>query len=160
MHGGYWHRLDKADFSFVARGMRPAGAATVVGAIPGALPAVIGWTAATNSLSAGGWVLFGIVFLPEGATDVPAVVSFTAADTGSAGSRPTLTRSGRAIRRADSVAPLGSEVGQSASAHFGMPAAAALAARAWSKTLRSIIVSFRWLALGGGTWGSNRHFSC
>jgi arylformamidase len=30
VHGGYWHRLDKADFSFVARGMRPAGAATVV----------------------------------------------------------------------------------------------------------------------------------
>ena len=35
---------------------------TIVGAIPGALPAVIGWTAATNSLSIGGWVLFGIVF--------------------------------------------------------------------------------------------------
>jgi arylformamidase len=30
VHGGYWHRLDKADFSFVARGLRPAGAATVV----------------------------------------------------------------------------------------------------------------------------------
>src|SRR5690606_23891354 len=26
-------------------------------------PAVIGWTAATNSLSAGAWVLFGIVFM-------------------------------------------------------------------------------------------------
>jgi len=36
---------------------------TIVGAFPGALPAVIGWTAATNSLSAGGWVLFGIVFM-------------------------------------------------------------------------------------------------
>jgi heme o synthase len=36
---------------------------TIVGAIPGALPAVIGWTAATNTLSVGGWVLFGIVFL-------------------------------------------------------------------------------------------------
>ena len=36
---------------------------TIVGAIPGALPAVIGWTAATNSLSAGGWALFGIVFM-------------------------------------------------------------------------------------------------
>jgi protoheme IX farnesyltransferase len=36
---------------------------TIVGAIPGALPAVIGWSAATNSLSAGGWVLFGIVFM-------------------------------------------------------------------------------------------------
>jgi len=30
VHGGYWHRLDKADFSFVARGLRPAGAVTVV----------------------------------------------------------------------------------------------------------------------------------
>ena len=36
---------------------------TIVGAVPGALPAVIGWTAATNSLSIGGWVLFGIVFM-------------------------------------------------------------------------------------------------
>ncbi|MBA3271130.1 MAG: protoheme IX farnesyltransferase [Acidobacteria bacterium] len=36
---------------------------TIVGAIPGALPAVIGWAAATNSLSAAGWVLFGIVFM-------------------------------------------------------------------------------------------------
>jgi protoheme IX farnesyltransferase len=36
---------------------------TVVGAIPGALPAMLGWAAATNSLSAGGWVLFGIVFM-------------------------------------------------------------------------------------------------
>jgi protoheme IX farnesyltransferase len=36
---------------------------TIVGAIPGALPAVIGWTAATDSVSAGGWVLFGIVFM-------------------------------------------------------------------------------------------------
>jgi protoheme IX farnesyltransferase len=36
---------------------------TIVGAIPGALPAVLGWAAATNSLSAGGWVLFGIVFM-------------------------------------------------------------------------------------------------
>jgi arylformamidase len=30
VHGGYWHRLDKADFSFVVRGLRPAGVATVV----------------------------------------------------------------------------------------------------------------------------------
>jgi protoheme IX farnesyltransferase len=36
---------------------------TIAGAIPGALPAVIGWAAATNSLSIEGWVLFGIVFL-------------------------------------------------------------------------------------------------
>ena len=37
--------------------------ATVVGAVPGALPPVIGWAAATGTLSRGGWVLFGIVFL-------------------------------------------------------------------------------------------------
>lgn len=37
--------------------------ATVVGAIPGALPPVIGWAAASSDLSRGAWVLFGIVFL-------------------------------------------------------------------------------------------------
>ncbi len=35
---------------------------TVIGAIPGALPPVIGWAAARGSLSQGAWVLFGIVF--------------------------------------------------------------------------------------------------
>ena len=37
--------------------------ATVIGAIPGALPPVIGWAAGRGDLSAGAWVLFGIVFL-------------------------------------------------------------------------------------------------
>jgi len=36
---------------------------TIVGAIPGALPALIGWTAATDTLSIQGWVLCGIVFM-------------------------------------------------------------------------------------------------
>ena len=36
---------------------------TIAGAIPGALPAVIGWAAATNTLSIEAWVLFGIVFM-------------------------------------------------------------------------------------------------
>ena len=36
---------------------------TIAGALPGALPAVIGWAAATNTLSIQGWVLFGIVFM-------------------------------------------------------------------------------------------------
>ena len=36
---------------------------TVVGAVPGALPPVIGWAAATDTLSPGAWILFGIVFL-------------------------------------------------------------------------------------------------
>src|SRR5213592_2288331 len=30
IHGGYWHRLDKVDFSYVARGLLPAGATVVV----------------------------------------------------------------------------------------------------------------------------------
>lgn len=42
---------------------RRSSFATVVGAIPGALPPVIGWAAARDSLSQGAWVLFGIVFL-------------------------------------------------------------------------------------------------
>lgn len=35
----------------------------VVGAVPGALPPLIGWAAARGSLSAEPWVLFGIMFL-------------------------------------------------------------------------------------------------
>jgi protoheme IX farnesyltransferase len=34
-----------------------------VGALPGALPCLIGWTAGANELSAGGWLLFAIQFL-------------------------------------------------------------------------------------------------
>jgi protoheme IX farnesyltransferase len=36
---------------------------TLVGAIPGALPAVIGWSAARGNIAVGGWTLFAIVFL-------------------------------------------------------------------------------------------------
>ena len=36
---------------------------TIAGALPGALPAVIGWAAATNTVSIEAWVLFGIVFM-------------------------------------------------------------------------------------------------
>jgi len=42
---------------------RQSSFATVIGAIPGALPPVIGWAAALDELSQGAWVLFGIVFL-------------------------------------------------------------------------------------------------
>jgi heme o synthase len=38
-------------------------AATLTGAIPGAMPALIGWSAATGTVSLGGLVLFGIAFL-------------------------------------------------------------------------------------------------
>jgi heme o synthase len=36
---------------------------TVIGAIPGALPPIIGWAAASGELSAKAWTLFGIMFL-------------------------------------------------------------------------------------------------
>jgi protoheme IX farnesyltransferase len=42
---------------------RRTSLATVIGAIPGALPPVIGWAAGRDSVSQGAWVLFGIVFL-------------------------------------------------------------------------------------------------
>ncbi len=35
---------------------------TIIGSIPGALPPVGGWTAATNSLEPTAWILFGILF--------------------------------------------------------------------------------------------------
>ena len=36
---------------------------TFVGAVPGALPVVMGWTAANGSVSSGAWALFAVVFL-------------------------------------------------------------------------------------------------
>jgi len=36
---------------------------TLVGAVPGAIPPMLGWTAVTGSLSAAAWVLFAIVYL-------------------------------------------------------------------------------------------------
>ncbi len=37
--------------------------ATFIGAIPGAIPPMIGWAAATGKLDAGAWLLFAILFL-------------------------------------------------------------------------------------------------
>lgn len=42
---------------------RRTSLATLVGAVPGALPALIGWTASHGRVSLGGLVLFGVVFL-------------------------------------------------------------------------------------------------
>jgi protoheme IX farnesyltransferase len=36
---------------------------TAIGAVPGAMPPLIGWAAVRGSLDAGAWVLFGILFL-------------------------------------------------------------------------------------------------
>jgi protoheme IX farnesyltransferase len=35
---------------------------TLIGAIPGAIPPLMGWTAATGALGAGGWIIFAILF--------------------------------------------------------------------------------------------------
>jgi len=42
---------------------RRSAISTVVGAVPGALPPLIGWTAGRGAIDAGGWALFAIVFL-------------------------------------------------------------------------------------------------
>jgi len=41
---------------------RISTACTIIGAIPGAIPPLMGWTAATGALGAGGWIVFGILF--------------------------------------------------------------------------------------------------
>lgn len=42
---------------------RQSSSATLIGAVPGALPPLIGWVAGHGSASLGGWTLFAIVFL-------------------------------------------------------------------------------------------------
>jgi protoheme IX farnesyltransferase len=42
---------------------RRSSISTLVGAVPGALPPLIGWTAGRGAIDAGGWTLFAIVFL-------------------------------------------------------------------------------------------------
>jgi protoheme IX farnesyltransferase len=42
---------------------RISSACTLIGAIPGAVPPLMGWTAATGALTLGGWIAFAIVFL-------------------------------------------------------------------------------------------------
>jgi len=41
---------------------RMSTACTLIGAIPGAVPPLMGWTAATGALGAGGWIAFAILF--------------------------------------------------------------------------------------------------
>ena len=42
---------------------RKTSLCTLIGAVPGALPPVVGWGAASGSLTGGAWVLFAILFL-------------------------------------------------------------------------------------------------
>ncbi len=41
---------------------RKSTTCTIVGAVPGAIPPLMGWTAATGALGLGGWIAFGILF--------------------------------------------------------------------------------------------------
>ncbi len=51
-------------YAFIYTPLKKVNAiAVLVGALPGALPCLIGWTAGSNELSAGGWLLFAIQFL-------------------------------------------------------------------------------------------------
>ena len=51
-------------YAFIYTPLKKINSVSVlVGAFPGALPSLIGWVAATNEFSAGGWILFGIQFL-------------------------------------------------------------------------------------------------
>ncbi|MCC6288885.1 MAG: protoheme IX farnesyltransferase [Chitinophagaceae bacterium] len=69
---GYWFNWTAAMlgvlslfiYGFVYTPLKKISSVSVlVGAIPGALPCLIGWVAGTDNLSAGGWVLFAIQFL-------------------------------------------------------------------------------------------------
>jgi protoheme IX farnesyltransferase len=42
---------------------RTSPLATVIGAVPGATPPMMGWTGARNEVELGAWVLFGVLFL-------------------------------------------------------------------------------------------------
>ena len=51
-------------YAFVYTPLKKVSAiAVLIGAVPGALPCLIGWTAGADGLSPGGWILFGIQFL-------------------------------------------------------------------------------------------------
>ena len=56
--------LSMALYSFVYTPLKRVGPIAVfVGAIPGALPPLLGWTAATGTLSVEAWIIFGIQFI-------------------------------------------------------------------------------------------------
>ena len=72
----------------------------IVGAVPGALPPVTGWVAATGSLDAGAWVLFSILFLWQLPHSL-AIAQLYAADYARAGFRllPIVDRDGHSTER-------------------------------------------------------------
>jgi heme o synthase len=42
---------------------RRTSASTAIGAIPGAMPPLMGWTSAANEITVGGWTIFAMLFL-------------------------------------------------------------------------------------------------
>src|SRR5215470_1872407 len=72
----------------------------VVGAVPGALPPVTGWVAATGGFGAGAWVLFSILFLWQLPHSL-AIAQLYAADYARAGFRllPVVDRDGGSTER-------------------------------------------------------------
>jgi protoheme IX farnesyltransferase len=51
-------------YAFIYTPLKKVNAISVlVGAIPGAMPCLIGWAAGNDQLTAGGWVLFGLQFI-------------------------------------------------------------------------------------------------
>jgi protoheme IX farnesyltransferase len=72
----------------------------VVGAVPGALPPVTGWVAATGTLGTGAWVLFAILFLWQLPHSL-AIAQLYADDYARAGFRllPIVDRAGRSTER-------------------------------------------------------------
>lgn len=72
----------------------------IVGAVPGALPPVTGWVAATGGLGAGAWALFTILFLWQLPHSL-AIAQLYAADYARAGFRllPVVDRDGHSTER-------------------------------------------------------------
>ena len=53
-----------ASYLLIYTPMKPySSTSTLIGAVPGAVPALMGWTAATGGIDARGWSLFAILFL-------------------------------------------------------------------------------------------------
>lgn len=60
---GYLAAITLSSYLFIYTPLkRVTPLATIVGGVPGALPPVMGWTAATGEVQIGAWVLFGILF--------------------------------------------------------------------------------------------------
>jgi heme o synthase len=56
--------LTLCTYIFVYTPMKRASTlCTIIGAIPGAIPPMMGWTAATGSIGLGAWILFAVLFL-------------------------------------------------------------------------------------------------